>query len=161
MIQFEDIMEGLVNSMDAIAIKPSLLKKPVFYWGTSADLPQFLKVYKEGSIPLVWSVTKEDSKTVNGYTREAELLLCTRETRELLNTVRMENAFKTVLFPLWDGLFDKMERSHNLNIDDETLKFTKYPNYSVTERKKESPVLDIWDVYRVAATINFYENNNC
>jgi hypothetical protein len=161
MIQFEDILKDIVESMAAVYINDNLSKKPVFYWGTSQDLPQFLKVYKEDSYPLIWSVTKEDKKSVLGFERDVELCFCTRETRELLNTERMEAAFKLVLIPLWDAFNIKVKRSSNLEIVDDTENYLKAPNYSVSDAKKQSPVADIWDVYKVSFTANFYENNNC
>lgn len=161
MIQFEDILKEIVEAMPAVYINDGLSKKPVFYWGTSQDLPQFLKVYKEDSYPLIWSVTKEDKRSEVGNERSVELCFCTRETREFLNTERMEAAFKTVLIPLWKAFELKVKRSSNLDIIDYTESYLKAPNFSVTEGKKSSPVSEIWDVYKVSFTANFYENNNC
>lgn len=157
----EDILKEVVDGLDEIEINSNVSKKPVFYWGLSDDLPQFIQQFAEGHFPLFWLITGKDKKTDLGYERNCDLIIATREARkELLNTQRINDgySFKKVLFPLWDSFFVKAKRSGQLNIYEDTLEFTKHPNYSLND-KFEVP--EIWDALKVSFRADFYNNNEC
>ncbi|MBO0323464.1 hypothetical protein J0X14_14240 [Muricauda sp. CAU 1633] len=161
MIQFEDIVSGLVNGLDPISgFNDGIERQPRSYWGTQDDLPRFLKEFKENGTPLAWCVSKPDTRTLDGYVRDAEIAFCTRETRELLNTDRMEKAYKVVLIPFWEAFESASNLSQNIVIEKGSEVFEKFPNYSV-DGKKSNAAQEIWDVYKVSFTARFYENNNC
>ena len=160
MKQFEDVVEAIVQTMEPVQIKTGDSRPVRFYWGTTEDLPDFLKVYKERHFPLVWSVSRPDFTTLDGYRRNAELCFCTRETRSILNTERMEKAFAKLL-AMWEDFDAKASISGNIVIQKEDISLEKIPRYSVRGLKKESPVMDVWDVLKVSFTANFYEDFNC
>lgn len=160
MIQFEDIVSGIVSNIDPIVINPNTTRQPKSYWGTQEDLPRFLKKYKGETTPLSWVISKPDTRILDGYEREAEIAFCGQQTRELLNTERMELSFKQVLIPFW-GSFERLANlSPNIVIEKGTEVFEKFPNYS-TNGKDEHAAQEIWDVFKVSFTARFYENNNC
>ena len=157
MIDFDEIMEEVVTGMSPLVLNPNVTRSPKFYWGRSMDLPAFLKVYGEKHYPLIWSVSKPDSQTDDDgrWTRQAELNLCTVETRkELLNTTRIEDgySFKKVLFPLWEALEREIALSSSVDIIPGTVSKDKYPNYSVSG---EYPQAVVWDVLRLTFTAEF------
>lgn len=151
----EDSLAVLIDGLDDTSVG-----KAVFYWGTSEDLPQFITAYGKNSIPLVWLVSDYDKPSEDGWYREAELVLCTSETRtDLLNIDRIKDnySYKTVLFPLWESLKKAINISGNLWIDDEPS-FLKSPNHSVSG---EHEAKDIWDVLKIKVRINFNEDYAC
>ncbi|WP_421809060.1 hypothetical protein [Flagellimonas sp.] len=161
MIQFEDIVSGLVDGLDPLeGFNDGNPRQPKAYWGTQEDLPRFLKEYKENSTPLAWVVSKPDTRILDGYVRDAEIAFCGRQTRELLNTARMEVSYKSVLIPFWVSFERAANKSQNIVIEKGTEVFEKFPNYS-TDSKKSQAAQEIWDVLKVSFTARFYEDNNC
>lgn len=171
MRDFEDIMEEIVGTLQPVEIYTdeavpanSISKDIKFYWGrTEQDLLMFIRTHGEQTDPLIFSITKPDTELDEGsrYRRDAELLLCTRNTnRDELNTVRLadEKSYKKVLFPMWDGLYRSIQVSANMNIESDTIVREKFPDYKLGG-ERSNPV--IWDVFKVKFRANFNENYNC
>lgn len=160
MKDFDEIMAGVVAGIAPVVINPSYTAPVRFYWGRNEDVAAFLRVYKDNHFPLIWSVPKADRELDGGvrYQREAELVLCTRETRDLLNTERIAASFNTVLYPLWDSLARAIEVSGNVSVAPDTITFLKFPNYTVNN---QHPAPEVWDCLRVTFTADFNPDNNC
>ena len=157
MIALENILEDLVS-----ALSDTSVGKPVFYWGTSEDLPQFLERYGELSVPLVWLVSGYDNYENNLSYRDAEVVFCARETRvETLNLTRVKEnySYKTVLIPLYEQFMERIAISGNAWInEDDRVQVLKSPNHSVNEANEAQ---DIWDVLKVKIRIYFNEDYKC
>jgi hypothetical protein len=156
MISLENILEELVNKIPITEVG-----KAVFYWGVSEDLSQFIKVYGESSYPLIWLVSDYDKPLKGGaYYRDAEIVICTRETRtELLNTERIKEgySFNNVLIPLWKALEREISLS-NLSWTNDPAEILKAPNYSVNQKYE---VQEIWDAMKIKVRITFTDENKC
>lgn len=149
MIDFEEILENIM---------PDGIK---FYWGYSDDLPRFLEVYGERHFPFVWSVPKRDDENEWGaFQRDAEINICTRETRELLNPRRLDSdkSYKSILYPIWKDLELQIKKSPNIDIVEGSISREKFPEFSSND-KNDNP--EIWDVLNIRFTAIFRENNNC
>lgn len=155
MIALENILEDIVTAMPETSVG-----KPVFYWGTSEDLPQFMKRYGEKAIPLIWLVSGYDKFEEDLSYRDAEIVFCTRETRtELLNLTRVKEnySYQTVLIPLMESFLKAVDLSGNAWTEGDR-QILKSPNHSVNGKNEVS---DIWDVLRLKTRIYFNETYNC
>lgn len=157
MIALENILEDLVSQMDDTPVG-----KPVFYWGTSEDLPQFIKRYDRSSTPLIWLVSGFDVYQDHLSYREAEICFCATETRtDTLNITRVKEnySYQTVLLPLFEQFKRAVELSPNIWIDEyDKLSILKSPNHSVNGQNEAQ---DIWDVLKVKTKIYFNEKYEC
>lgn len=165
MKDFDQIMQGIVAGMAPVRLftdaqtPANNIERPArFYWGRQIDLPAFLKAYKDDYTPLIWSVPKIDKELAAGYQREAEFALCHRETRDLLNTDRIDLSFNTVLYPLWGAFARAIDLSGNASIVPETTTFLKFPNFIADERS-DGP--EKWDCLKIGCRVNFNEDHNC
>lgn len=148
MKDFEEILETLI---------PDGVK---FGWGHQDDLPRFIAVYGEKHFPFIWSIPKEDRQSGHGdFERDVELNICTRETRDLLNPVRLnaDKSYKSILYPAWEALANNIDRSHNMTIIKDSISFKKFPEFS--DSKFEAP--EIWDVLKVKFKAKFNNDYAC
>lgn len=144
MKDFEDIVSGLM---------PEGFK---FDWGTSEDLPRFIRIHGEKHFPFMWSVPGRDSQDEWGWwTRDAEINICTRETRDLSNKDR--KSFETILYPAWDDLVSNMLGSENIELIDGSVSFQKYPEFSGGGNEAQEK----WDVLKVRFKARFYNDYSC
>lgn len=159
MIDFDKIMRDIVAGMTPVSIN-SVAYSVRYEWGRERDVDPFLRVYQDKHFPLIWSVPKVDRSLDMGarYQRDAEFVLCTRETRDLLNVERIDLAFAQVLYPLWDAFERAIEASDLASIVPDTTSFLKFPNYTVNG-KHATP--EVWDALRVSCTVDFNDINNC
>lgn len=165
MIVFETVLESMVEQMPEIAVNTTLSRKPQFYWGEQKDLPPFIKVMKEKHYPLIWLVNGKDNYP-NGrdfeVNRKSEIVFLTRETRTaFLNTQRLENSYKAVLYPMVEDFLNGLELFNPTSLLG-GLEIVKHPNYSEngkSTKKGEYVVTEIWDALKVYCEIEI--DNNC
>lgn len=163
---FEDQIESIVSRMEEVlifedALDPSrdISRSVKFEWGNSEDLNRFLiEKGEENSVPLIWSVPREDSKLPWGdWERTAELNFCAFEDRtDLLNTQRLKDSysFKQVLSPMWEDFKKKLRTSGNVRIIEESTKRTLYPNFVINDSR--DPMI-MWDVMKVKFKTQYSE----
>lgn len=146
MKDFEEIISGLI---------PAGFK---FEWGTTEALPRFIRIHGGKHFPFIWSVPREDVQDEwgEGWERDAELNICTRETRDLMNGQRQ--SFDSILYPAWDSLAERIMGSENMEILDGTIKFQKYPEFSTNG---EYEAEEKWDVLKVRFKARFYNDYKC
>lgn len=156
MIALENILNDIV-----LALPETSVGKPVFYWGTSEDLPQFMQRYGDKAIPLIWLVSGYDKYEDDLAYRDAEIAFCTREDRtDLLNLTRVaENySYQRVLIPLMESFLKAVDLSEYTWIDGDKKEVLKSPNHSVNGKNE---VNNIWDVLKLRTRIYFNESYKC
>lgn len=157
---FEELLKSVVDKLPEVQVNANISRKPSFGWGNSDSLRKFIEDKGEEHYPFIWSVPRQDSKSdsLGVFTREVELNICTRETRELANKIRIDTgySYKEVILPIWEALCRQFSFSPICPVED-TLRWDLFPDYKLSDGRSESQ--EIWDVLKLTFTANYSKEN--
>lgn len=125
-----------------------------FKYGDQKELIAFLKseIGSDNPYPLIWliypfiEIHSRNKVTLN----DVSLVLAVETNDSMFNEDRMEQTYKTVLFPLLNNIKTVFKRANIFNTD-EVYTIIKYPNYSGIDDGEgdENKSTDIWDAIKV------------
>ena len=161
------VIEDILSQLFAF-IPPFVNKRgefPVtFKYGDEQELTEFLSNnsnFKGKVYPLIWLVYPylENHTRTKVESEQLSLILAVQGSASSYSEERMEQTFKTVLFPLCDSIKTIFKQSYVIDTGD-NYEVLKYPNYSVSfGGESEQEEIDRWDALKVSFSAKF--NNNC
>lgn len=161
-MEFKILEEVLDNLPDIVIERPGGDKnyKPVFNYGTKADLLKFLRLERKRAgkhYPLIWLETPIELVGDLFPEVDCNFVLATLSNQDLSNRERIRISFDTTLEPLLKSVKNALNLRTNASlIDKDRQQKTNYFNY---DTDSSHGVNEIWDAISFKCKIKF--NFNC
>lgn len=160
MIIVEDIIRARVQKIGKINLLDGRSQFPVYGWGDKNELNKYLKEVGTDSYPLIWQIPTKKTVNINEVAQKSEFVIAVnfvKEDTEKMNPERLEDTFKTILYPLVESFIKELNKGKNSSVNASDYELTDYPNYSITS--KDKGVVDLWDAVVISIDATYY--NNC
>lgn len=153
------LLESILDNLEPIVIGKSSFK-PVFSYGTQADLIKFLRMKKKQSLtntyPLIWLETPlkiEGSFQPFGKAR-VNIIIATITSPHISNRERVEKTFLNILEPLQATILERL-KTPAISVGKE-ITVEKFFNY---DTDSSHGATDIWDAISFKCPLIF--NYDC
>ncbi len=160
-IILEDVLRTVFSYLPDMPYNVGDASYPVVFGsGDEIALNQFLANREETTVyPIIWMLYPgtEDHQRNRLVAENITFILAMENMNiSMENEDRINTTFKKVLLPLQYNMRLAILRSNVLSFTDkeESLKTTKYPNYSKTDARTESGTIAIWDALKVVVGLN-------
>ena len=131
----------------------------------SGDQKELLAFFQQSqgktNYPLLWLEMPYQEKHINRKRVDVDrlsLILAVETNAEILNSERLENTFKPILYPLLDRVLDVFTVSNTLDYDS-NFEIMKFSNYSDQAEGEAGTFADIWDAIKLTLDVSI--NDNC